>query len=83
LGAEANMDDVTGAWTSGIPGAVRFLGKSLWSVPKGPGGLILHDSPPPRSPVKLRAPITDWAHTANMLTLLAKADMRLKSFVGA
>ena len=46
----------------------------LPQVPSGPGGIVLHDSSPPPGGVEV-----DFSHTVNMLTLLAKADIKLKS----
>ena len=78
-GTETVLEDITSAWSTGIPTSVRFLGKSFHAVPKGPGGIILHDSPKSTSPAKLKAPIADFAHTTNMLTMLSKAEIKMKS----
>ena len=42
-------------------------------MPRGPGGLIVTSSPPPigKDP--------DFSSTSNMLTILSKADIKLKS----
>lgn len=45
-------------------------------MPRGPGGIIISSSPPPPGGTD-----PDFAHTVNMLTLLSKADMKLKSSV--
>jgi hypothetical protein len=43
-------------------------------MPTGPGGIVLHDASPPPGGVEV-----DFSHTVNMLTLLAKADIKLKT----
>ena len=79
-GPDTTLDDITSAWSTGIPASIMFLGKSFHAVPKGPGGIILHDSPKTNSPVaKQKPPIADFSHTANMLTLLSKAETKMKS----
>ena len=42
-------------------------------MPRGPGGLVVTSSPPPIGVDP------DFAHTVNMLTLLSKADIKLKT----
>ena len=78
-GAEVAVEDITSAWQTGIPTSIRFLGKSFHAVPRGPGGLILNDSPVASAPAKLRTPIADFTNTANMLTLLSKAETKMKT----
>lgn len=43
-------------------------------VPCGPGGIVLRDDSPPPGGVDI-----DFTHTVNMLTMLAKADIKLKA----
>ena len=79
-GPESTLEDITSAWSTGIPASIMFLGKSFHAVPKGPGGIILHDSPKSNSPIaKSKPPIADFSHTANMLTLLSKAETKMKT----
>ena len=79
-GPESTLEDITSAWSTGIPASILFLGKSFHAVPKGPGGIILHDSPKANSPVaKQKPPIADFSHTANMLTMLSKAETKMKA----
>ena len=47
---------------------------TIFQVPSGPGGIILHDASPPPGGVEV-----DFSHTVNMLTLLTKADIKLKT----
>ena len=42
-------------------------------VPRGPGGIVVSSSPPPPGVDP------DFANTVNMLTLLSKADIKLKT----
>ena len=78
-GPETKLEDITSSWATGVPATIRFLGKSFHAVPKGPGGIILHDSPKSSPPAKLKAPIADFTHTANMLTMISKAETKMKS----
>ena len=74
------MEDITSGWSTGIPTSIRFLGKSFHAVPKGPGGLILNESPKCESPTKSKAPSSaDFTNTSNMLTTLSKAETKLKA----
>lgn len=47
-------------------------------TPKGPGGLVVTSSPPP---VGTADP--DFANTGTMLSVLSKADIKLKSAAAA
>ena len=79
-GTETALEDITSGWSTGIPTSIRFLGKSFHAVPKGPGGLILNESPKCESPTKLKAPNNaDFTNTSNMLTMLSKAETKLKA----
>ena len=78
-GPETTLEDITSSWATGIPASIRFLGKSFHAVPKGPGGIILHDSPKAHSPAKAKTPIADFTHTANMLSLISKAETKMKT----
>ena len=78
-GAETTLEDITSSWATGVPATIRFLGKSFHAVPKGPGGLILHDSPKSKPPAKIKTPIADFTHTVNMLSLISKAETKMKT----
>ncbi len=76
-------------WMTGVPTSIRFVGKSWRNIARGPGGIVTE------SPVSFGSGWRtlgrrnssrsgggsgqDFAATVNMLTMLAKADLKLKS----
>ena len=64
-------DTLTRTWMTGIPTSIRFLGRSCKVMPRGPGGLVLSQSPPAHE--------VDFSNTVNMLQMVSKADVKLKT----
>ena len=64
-------DTLAKTWMTGIPTSIRFLGRSCKVMPRGPGGLVLSQSPPAHE--------VDFSNTVNMLTMVSKADVKLKT----
>lgn len=64
-------DTLAKTWMTGIPTSIRFLGRSCKVMPRGPGGLVLSQSPPAHE--------VDFSNTVNMLQMVSKADVKLKT----
>ncbi|TRY70084.1 hypothetical protein TCAL_16351, partial [Tigriopus californicus] len=62
-------------WMTGVPTSIRFLVKSWKTIDRGPGGIIT-DAP---NKLTQARDVPDFSATVNMLTVLAKADMKLKA----
>uniref|UniRef100_A0A0K2T4N6 Uncharacterized protein n=2 Tax=Lepeophtheirus salmonis TaxID=72036 RepID=A0A0K2T4N6_LEPSM len=57
----------------GLPTSFRYIGKSISAISninRGPNNLVIETPPPGEKP--------DFSHTANMLSILAKIDVKLK-----
>ena len=63
-------------WMTGVPTSLRFLARSWRTVARGPGGIVT-ETPALKQFERQKAP--DFSGTVNMLTVLAKADIKLKS----
>lgn len=61
---------------TGVPTSLRFLARSWRSIARGPGGIVT-ETPGQKHFTRNKMP--DFSGTVNMLTVLAKADIKLKS----